>query len=730
VSRWLWAIGGALFLVLITGSYLWSLKPPPVEIYYSANLYGLLLDSPLYNQSQSVSPDRQMIPYHRVFGWIAQKSQAARFGGKISLYLAGGNSLLGGDGLSAYFQGEPMARLLGKLGCAAFLGGEEEFHLGKDRLLALSRSTTLPLVCSNITEKTSRHSPSFAANYVLIPWGKRRIAVMGYYVPPQLTDLPGRKSSFHDFEFNPDLSSLRHKIQGSHADYVVLMAAAEDYVQIATDLPEVNLIIPMRYRGQSGLLTGQQVGKTIIAPWCDGRFGIGLITLPSPLPLGQPTPHCRIVTGLPGSEPSPEYISTYEPYQSRFRRIFGNTFPQVSSSFLGWGDPSLSISRYYYREEGAYNLITWLIARASGVPLVLINQLSLRRSLDGPVSLADLGEALPFCNQVVLMNLTGKQLDEILRRNALGNRRFLQLHGARLAFESGKPENARITINGAPIETERTYRIATIDYLAEGARGKEPVFTKGTDVVHCPLFINYLLLEEFWTRHYLLPAPRWIASTPAADSSPAVFRGLSLWRSGRTDDARALWISALAGQAENAEMPPSLVQALPPEEINLLQGSLRENHADAPGALEQYQAGLSRAPRSLPLRMALGRFHYRLGDRALAGDIFREAVDQNPRSAEARFWLGLCYLSLYRQTESLASLRESTRLAPDNPLYFTFHGWAAYAAGRPGEAQHAWRKAAQLLPDRAVLSQLVEITAGLTVETPPADPGSGEEDKD
>ena len=101
----------------------------------------------------------------------------------------------------------------------------------------------------------------------------------------------------------------------------------------------------------------------------------------------------------------------------------------------------------------------------------------------GVVTVGDLLTAMPFDNTLVVGDLTGKQVLEALEHGASGYAdgagRFLQVAGIAYSVEPAKPVGQRIsavsvrTKAGAwePLRPEAVYRVATVDYAAEGGDG-------------------------------------------------------------------------------------------------------------------------------------------------------------------------------------------------------------------------------------------------------------------
>ncbi len=74
----------------------------------------------------------------------------------------------------------------------------------------------------------------------------------------------------------------------------------------------------------------------------------------------------------------------------------------------------------------------------------------------------------------------------------------------------------------------------------------------------------------------------------------------------------------------------------------------------------------------------------------------KQAVQRDPKSAEAHYLLGLAYVGAHQPDEAIASFQEALRLKPDDADTEAGLGMAYQAKGMKPEAQEAFQKAADL----------------------------------
>ena len=100
---------------------------------------------------------------------------------------------------------------------------------------------------------------------------------------------------------------------------------------------------------------------------------------------------------------------------------------------------------------------------------------------DGVITVAEANAVLPYLNNLWTTTLTGAQFKTLLEqqwqrdaKGAVPQRAYLQLglsSNVSYTFDATRPEGDRITsitVNGAPIDPERGYRIGTFSFLAQG----------------------------------------------------------------------------------------------------------------------------------------------------------------------------------------------------------------------------------------------------------------------
>jgi len=106
-----------------------------------------------------------------------------------------------------------------------------------------------------------------------------------------------------------------------------------------------------------------------------------------------------------------------------------------------------------------------------GVDLAIINLGGIRAPLPaGPLTVGDIYRIMPFENEIVVLELKATDLLTILTKIAEDGGEGVS--NIRMDVQNGKISS--LLIAGKPFDESRTYRIATMDYLADGNSGMTP----------------------------------------------------------------------------------------------------------------------------------------------------------------------------------------------------------------------------------------------------------------
>ncbi len=139
------------------------------------------------------------------------------------------------------------------------------------------------------------------------------------------------------------------------------------------------------------------------------------------------------------------------------------------------GEAAIHISK----GAGTQNLIGNLICEAmndyTGADFAFLNLGGVRDEImAGPVSYRNVFNVMPFDNQIVMIQVDGKFLKDIIETRVSGSRHGLRVAGINVVINRTRNNFDRVTkllIKGEPWKADEIYKIATTDFLLQGNAG-------------------------------------------------------------------------------------------------------------------------------------------------------------------------------------------------------------------------------------------------------------------
>ena len=93
----------------------------------------------------------------------------------------------------------------------------------------------------------------------------------------------------------------------------------------------------------------------------------------------------------------------------------------------------------------------------------------------GDITFRHVFELMPFDNMLVVLTLKGSDLQQLCEMFAYENGQGIAGMRIKAVGDRVMQQEALVTINGKPLEMEKTYTVATSDYLSQGNDGMLPL---------------------------------------------------------------------------------------------------------------------------------------------------------------------------------------------------------------------------------------------------------------
>lgn len=179
--------------------------------------------------------------------------------------------------------------------------------------------------------------------------------------------------------------------------------------------------------------------------------------------------------------------SILAPYRKGVDEMMGRKIGRSAMELDSEGAPLLNFISDFILKRGR-ELI------GGDVDLSITNKGSLRRGLPkGDITQGEVITMQPFDNRIVVLDIKGADLaeafDVMARRGGDG-----VSDGVDVAFDSATGKCTSVMIGGKPLDPGKVYRIATIDYLANGGDYMEPL-TRGRRVARSEKIVYNDLID-------------------------------------------------------------------------------------------------------------------------------------------------------------------------------------------------------------------------------------------
>ena len=128
--------------------------------------------------------------------------------------------------------------------------------------------------------------------------------------------------------------------------------------------------------------------------------------------------------------------------------------------------------RDYNRESSLGAFVADVLREVTGADIGMTNAGGLRADLpEGEVTNGDVYDALPFVNSLVVCEMSGRQIREVLEQGFSLERGMIQVSGLRAVYDLRRPIGQRLVeaqSNGQPLDDAKSYRVATNSFIAQG----------------------------------------------------------------------------------------------------------------------------------------------------------------------------------------------------------------------------------------------------------------------
>lgn len=375
-----------------------------------------------------------------------------------TLLLSGGDNWTG-PAISSFYDGEPMAEAMARMGYVASAFGNHEFDFGRASFLKNRAIGGFPYLAANlrVTDEALKKEMTLPG-HILVERRGVKIGVVGIATVSTLKT--AMASRFKGLEFDEEEPALGRAIgeawqAGADAVVVVAHECPDKLEPILERHPEWN--ISFMGGGHCHKRISKLVrGVPVISPgWRLHSYARIRLTVDKARPSGarviavQPEMvEVEHPTGAPFRRPDEDIEQRATIWKEKLDAVLGEQI-----GFTTWGFETKSI------EAGRWIGHAW--RKELGVDVAIVNRGGIRQALaKGLITKNSVYSVLPFDNYLVVIELKGADL----LRN-LDNPEAVAVGVTRSA------KNGFVDDEGKPLDPDRVYSVATIDFLYFGGDG-------------------------------------------------------------------------------------------------------------------------------------------------------------------------------------------------------------------------------------------------------------------
>jgi 5'-nucleotidase len=440
-------------------------------------------------------------------------------GGRVLLVDSG--DLFQGTLESNLFEGEPVIKAYNAIGYTASAVGNHEFDYGpvgpdsvaqtpdEDPLGALKKNIAMakfPFLAANVVEKSTHQTPAWARKSILVDVGGVKVGILGLSTPDTPNTTTASNVATLDFldPVQPAIDEAA-RLRKMGASAVIAIAhiggkckeggdpndlskcdATQDVMKLAEALPKGT--VDVLFAGHTHLNVRNIVnGTPVLEAYNYGRYfsSIDLWIDPATdhVVRSELRPHTMLCTSVYSG--TDRCDSHFAPKGAALvPRVFeGKTIapdaqvaaivqPYLDQTAAKRNEPTgitttAPIRRNFDYESPLGDLIADALREYWKADVGLMNSGGIRENLPaGSLKYGDIFEVAPFDNYPAVVTMTGAQLNQILRDNVTGAKGVLQVSGIHYTRD-----DKALTVPSSDVDPNRTYRVATLDFMVQGGDG-------------------------------------------------------------------------------------------------------------------------------------------------------------------------------------------------------------------------------------------------------------------
>lgn len=425
------------------------------------------------------------------FAKVAAKVKELKAANPNTLVVDAGDTLHG-QTFATISKGESIIKVMNAVGYDVMTPGNHDFNYGQDRLVELAGMAQFPIISANLVKADGT---TLLEPYVIKEIGGLKIGIFGLSTPE--TAYKTNPKNVEGLTFANPVETAKKivaELQEKEVDAIIALAhlgidkeTVDTSYLVRDNVEGIDLIIDGH--SHSTLDTIDNEGKdTKIVSTGEYNNNLGIVNLTfvdGELKTVEPSVFSNEEAAE--LETDADVIAIIEEVKEENKAI--------TSVVVGKTDVELDGVREHVRggETNLSNLITDAMLAASGADMAITNGGGIRASIDvGDITMEEIITVLPFGNYVIVKEYTGAQILAALEHGTANYPElagsFAQVAGVTFTLDLNEEAGKRVKdvkIGGQPLDLEKTYKVATNDFMAVGGDGYT-MLQEGNLVVELP----------------------------------------------------------------------------------------------------------------------------------------------------------------------------------------------------------------------------------------------------
>lgn len=403
--------------------------------------------------------------------------------------------MMQGTLISNYFGGASTIEALNEMGIDASVVGNHEFDWGIDVLLDRMHQAHFPILTANTFLKGTDERPDWAIPYVIKPVKGIKVGLIGVTtVDTPATTNPINIAHLDFLDPAPIVMELLPEMEAKGATMIIVLAHLGGFWPLGPDDEVYNLAMGLDPEHIDLIVSGHTHsrlddvvnGIPVVQAYSSGT-AFSRVDFTVDKRSGEvvdyemnysPTDTYQTYYGDPASYqrwdtgewvqvvPDPEVEAIVDYYEAQIEDIKNEVIGCANSD----------ITREYRYESEMGDWVTDIMrAYDPSIDFALTNSGGLRADIDtGPITFGEVFEAQPFDNTLVIVELDGNEVRQVLEEGITGDHGVVQVSGLQFTFDYDAPVGSRIVgdvidlSTGLPLNPATTYYVAVNDFMAAG----------------------------------------------------------------------------------------------------------------------------------------------------------------------------------------------------------------------------------------------------------------------